>query len=90
MRVEQINKLYDILVITCGASERLRDSFVHEYSKSPYSDEWRFCGELGYGGKFRVNHNGVYVDYYNEDKTKQRDKIVSVANEQIDRLGLVT
>lgn len=48
------NKVYDILVAECGASDRPDDRqwFVCGQTREVVR-EWRFCGSLGFGGKFR-------------------------------------
>ena len=77
---QQANDVYDILVNTAGAHESMREPFVYEFSKEDHTREWRFGGKLGYGGKFRMNGNGVYVDCYLEDETKETIAIVETTN----------
>lgn len=81
---EQANKVYDILESTCQAYPGDRDSFVYEYtSEDRYhlSDEWRFSGALGFGGKFRFPR--MTVDCYQEDETPERLAMIEAANAQL-------
>lgn len=64
------NKVYDILIAECGAKEYWRENFVHCFQEG--CQEYRIQGSLGFGGKFRNNSNGVYVDMYPEDETPER------------------
>lgn len=48
-----------------------------------HSREWRFQGSLGFGGKLYVNSGRVYVGYYPEDRTAERDAAVERANARI-------
>ena len=48
--------------------------------------EWRFIGNLGFGGKFRNNGNRgnvPYVDCYPEDETPERLVMIERANERL-------
>lgn len=85
---EQANKVYDILVNDAGANDTPkmleRESFIFHVAVNPHpTTEYRFGGNLGWGGKFRNNgnyNNTPYVDYYKEDTTPERDAIVSNVN----------
>lgn len=76
------NKIYDILVNIGDASEDMRDSFIH-YFIGNFGEwgEWRFGGKLGMGGKYRTQRNTV--DYYYENTTQERDKIVEKINKEL-------
>jgi len=78
----QINRIYDVLVEFCEASEDARERrlFVENQLKPKPPSEWRFIGALGFGGKFWRN-NGVYVTCYKEDETPQRLKAIKKTNE---------
>lgn len=88
MGTDLINKIYDILETVCDASPRMREAFLYEFQKTKPCREWRFSGNLGFGGKFRLNNNGMYVDYYSEDETTQRNTIEATANEQLNALQI--
>lgn len=81
-----LNQIYDILVEECGANPNWRYNFVDAHL---YDDckEYRFQGLLGFGGKFR-SRNGIYVDYYPEDKNDVRDEIVRKTNEKLLRITI--
>lgn len=73
------NAIYDVLVAEVGAAESDRGAFVHHQTKHEECVEWRFCGSLGFGGKFW--RNGLwYVNCYSEDRTPERDKAMGKAN----------
>jgi hypothetical protein len=78
------NKVYDILVEECGADEYWRENFV--YSMNNDCKEYRFQGDLGFGGKMRNNCNGMYVDCYPNDETPARKAQIAAANKRIKEL----
>ena len=77
MTTEKANKIYDVLVSEGGASEFMRDAFVYAYKLDEIT-EWRFSGNLGFGGKYWSQDNSV--NYYSEDETKERDILVEKIN----------
>jgi hypothetical protein len=80
------NKVYDILVEECGAHESERSSFLFHQGEKDYPSEWRFCGKLGFGGKFWRNSGRLYVNCYNEDETLERLEAIKRANERLAKL----
>lgn len=51
--------------------------------------EYRFCGALGFGGKFRNNgnrDNTPYVDCYSEHETPARLQMIEAANRRLAEL----
>ena len=83
--------IYDVLIEAgATASESYRESFIQAFTredpKDPPPREWRFGGFLGFGGKFRYNSNGMYIDCYQEDENDRIREIISVANKQIANL----
>lgn len=83
---EQANAAYDILVREAGANgdHGERYSFVYHVSQSPRpTNEYRFGGKLGFGGKFRNNGNndGIpYVDCYREHLTPEVQAVIATTN----------
>lgn len=83
---DQADEAYTILVGHAGASDRdeSRRSFVYHVSECARpTDEYRFMGKLGFGGKFRNNGNndGIpYVDCYREDETPERNAAMITTN----------
>jgi hypothetical protein len=73
------NKVYDILVQECGAPELQRASFVHTQT-TEHCREWRFCGCLGFGGKFWNTNEKLYVNCYTEDETSERRTMIKRTN----------
>lgn len=79
---EKANKVYDLLVSIGGATENDRDDFVYHHCTSEYGCcEWRFCGKLGFGGKYRSTWNGV--TYYSEDETPEIKEVSKTLNEAL-------
>lgn len=87
MTEDRANKIYDILVNSGGAAEDMRDSFIYHHTDNKYGEsnevctEWRFCGKLGYGGKYRSDYNTV--DCYLEDETEEILKIIDEINKEL-------
>ena len=88
MKAEEFwNKVYDILVEECQAwnGEHDRAAFVGEQVREA-PREWRFCGSLGFGGKFWRNADRMYVNCYQEDETPSRLLTIKRANKRLDKL----
>jgi hypothetical protein len=82
---EFYHKVYDILTILGGAAEDFRDSFIFNFTKDKYkTDEWRFQGLLGFGGKYRAERN--QVDCYQEDENPMRIKLIIKMNKSLKKL----
>lgn len=79
---EFADKIWSALVEHVGAREDDRDLFIHAQMKAPPVSEWRFMGILGFGGKvYRgTRERRVYVDYYQENRTPDRDVAVERCN----------
>ena len=86
---DEANKVYDILIECAGARDTAdyRYAFVHHTTNESCA-EYRFMGALGRGGKFRNNHNGIYVDCYPESarENEARLAMVAAANERLNAL----
>jgi len=85
MTKEKANKVYDLLVSIGGAYEPERDDFIYHHTESNVDcSEWRFCGKLGFGGKYRSRYNKV--DCYIEDETPERIKLMDELNSALVRI----
>lgn len=85
MTAEQFSSVYDALVTIGGADESMRDNFIHHHTNEEYPcTEWRFCGHLGFGGKYRSRTNKV--DCYSEDETPTRAVIMANLNRALAKL----
>jgi hypothetical protein len=95
----QARAVLKILVEECGHrvfdSQRDGDAFVHAIKVAddphPFNicREYRFMGELGFGGKFRNNgnhENTPHVDCYREDETPARLAMIERANKRLAEL----
>ena len=93
---EQARTVRSILHEECGCrvDDRETEVFVRTI-KTEASDrenvchEYRFCGALGFGGKFRNNGNNEnvpHVDCYREDETPKRLAMIAAANKRLAEL----
>lgn len=78
-------RIWGILVNHAGAVDTdsnwvsFRQWFDRAFEKG--GDEYRFMGDLGFGGKFWLHRrDGMYVTCYPEDRTPERDTIVDATN----------
>ncbi len=76
------NKVFDVLVKYAGARESLRDDFVHNHP----CQEYRFQGNLGFGGKYYSRGNRVSC--YQEDETPERAQIIKQTNHHLTLLEI--
>lgn len=80
------NDIYDLLVKYCGAHDDAdtysRQSFVNTVIR-PGWVEFRFCGDLGFGGKIWHNSNKLYVTAYSEDETPIRLAAIEHVNRKL-------
>lgn len=94
-RVDLAIRIYDeVLIADCGAFEArgredntMRQQFVHWFAEGSPGREFRFQGDLGFGGKFwDVDRRPWTVSYYSEDRSVYRDTIEKVANDHLAEL----
>ena len=82
---EKANKIYDLLVSIGGAKESDRSDFIYLHCvHKPMCTEYRFCGKLGFGGKYRSFWNGV--TYYSEEETKERIEIKRILDIELNKI----
>ena len=83
---------WNILVTLGGAMPDEKERFVrlHEHPNKCGISEYRFCGILGFGGKFWVNCGPgscpVYVTCYPEDANQKRKRIIVNINSALNEL----
>ena len=78
--------VFDVLHDLGGAPERLRENFVTVHLGQPYLlDEYRFQGELGFGGKYW--HKTNRVSCYSEDETPGRLALIDRLNSELAVIG---
>lgn len=93
----QARRVLAILVEECGHrvhdprdATRLIESIITPQPDGGYvCNEYRFCGALGFGGKFCNNgnrDNTPYVDCYREDETPARLQMIEAANKRLAEL----
>jgi hypothetical protein len=71
------DKVWTILVEECGVPEREREIFIFLIGMDDIT-EYRFCGNLGFGGKFWPNK--FEVNCYQEDENEERRTAMEKAN----------
>lgn len=83
----QARAVLKILVEECGhriIDPRDGDSFVRSIVGG--CTEFRFCGALGFGGKFKAWNDQPYVDCYPEHETPARLAMIEAANRRLAEL----
>lgn len=87
---DQAKSVLTILEQECGYRHGDADYFVRYITDSKHPClEFRFCGALGFGGKFRNNGNRndtPYVDCYKEHETPERTAMIKRANARLAQL----
>ena len=84
--MEFFDKVYNVLIQFGGCNERGRFDFVYHHARSSEPcDEYRFCGNLGFGGKYRRRTNTV--DCYREDETPERIQAIDRLNTELAKLS---
>ena len=78
------DKIFDILIREAGAYESERVNFT--FAQRDGCTEYRFCGYLGFGGKFWNYLDKWYVTCYKEDETPERLEIINRTNEALQKL----
>lgn len=86
LTTEQATEVYAALVAHAGARPNEDDvgGFVYELTRQHPTNEYRFGGALGHGGKFRFPR--MSVDCYPEDETPERVSMIAATNEALDAL----
>jgi hypothetical protein len=85
----QATSIYDILVEDCGAPEPMREMFITYITTSTGMREFRYQGNLGFGGKFYASSWGRWrTDCYEEDKDAARRAMIERANRRLSKLWM--
>lgn len=79
--------VWDVLVEICGASERMWPQFEYHF---PGCREFRFQGDLGFGGKVWADRHRVYVTCYPEHETPAISAKIQQANAALAQLGVTS
>ncbi len=69
------NLVFDLLRQEVGAEEKDREDFLSYLAKSSDYKEFRFCGDLGLGGKFYLTRHDWRVNFYKEDSNARREAL---------------
>lgn len=81
--------IYDVLIEHAGAWEADRASFMRNW---PECREFRFQGDLGFGGKIWYSHDRrgayAYVACYSEDLNDDRQRIIDDVNKRLAEIPL--
>lgn len=83
---EQAEALYDILVEECGANPDPHEKWSYAryaIAEETMASEYRFQGNLGFGGKIKNNSGRVYVCCYREHETPARLEMMARADARI-------
>jgi hypothetical protein len=84
MTPETATKIYDILIEECGEVDCgwTRSDFLSVLANENFR-EYRFQGDLGFGGKLYRDHRKLWVNCYREDETPERLEMIRRANERL-------
>jgi hypothetical protein len=88
MSPEKANQVYDLLISKVGADEADRTAFAHEFKKTFHTKEWRYQSSMGFGGKFRTNENGVYIDCYQENESPEINLLIRQINRTLAAMNI--
>ena len=80
-----LNSVYDALVKIGGASESMRENFILCHQHNIGCEEYRFMGELGFGGKYWSRTNRVTC--HSGDETPKRLAIIRELNDALAKLS---
>lgn len=80
---EKAKAVYEILIEVCEASAREKDDFVYTHTRNGCS-EWRFQGNLGFGGKYWSGRNAVSC--YPEHLNPNTEQIIEKANKLLSEI----
>jgi hypothetical protein len=86
MTESRAHRVFDLLERFAKADPDKRTQFVRYTVDNHDHGEFRFIGNLGFGGKFYSTHGRWYVGCYNEDQTTERAQIIVVLNYLIDQI----
>jgi hypothetical protein len=92
MSREVAGRIYDILE-EIGARSDMRDIFVYSHITDEFQREWRFQGQLGFGGKFWNEYSYFDKKYewrvscYSEDENRKRLEIITAVNRKLKDLA---
>ena len=88
MTKEIADRVYDILT-EIGAAPYMRDAFIETHARDEFQIEWRFQGQLGFGGKFWNEYSYGQKKYqwrvscYSEDENRKRLEIIKETNDKL-------
>lgn len=82
---EQANELWSCIVESCKATEDDRDAFIWCMTEEKPSNEFRFGGLLGSGGKLFIG-KPPYVSCYQEDSNIFRENIIEQTNQELKKI----
>lgn len=77
--------IWAVLVSECGKRDDRLDRVEFE-THFPECREFRFMGALGFGGKVWWNNGRLYVTCYPENRTPERERMITAANKRLAEL----
>ena len=88
LTIAQAEAVYAVLMDHCAASPALRDEFIRYVTGAGGFYEFRFMGNLGFGGKFNNKTQGApwYVTCYPGDSTPERREVIANVNALLDEI----
>ena len=81
IRKKFFTEIYNILIKNCDANLEELEEFVLYNAKKTIYPEWRFQGNLGFGGKYYASTNRISC--YSEDLNPDTLKILEKTNNEL-------
>jgi hypothetical protein len=78
-----LDAIYDLLYEHCKAPWGLKNSFIQSFSdhSKSYPKEFRYQGNMGFGGKIYMDGTKIWIGCYKEDETPERLATICKVNE---------
>lgn len=87
---EVFGKAYDILVAHCGVRDTtMKSAFINAFTDMEWkhrTTEWRFQGCIGFGAKFMLGNDRIYIDCYPEERNETNDALINKVNKLLAEL----
>jgi len=85
MLPDDVVQIFAVLVNRCDC-DRDHGPALIRYLLENKNGEYRFQGNLGFGGKLYFNNDKCYVSCYSNDESPKRLEIIRVVNEEISKI----
>jgi len=78
---EFYSRCWNVLIKHAGVNNSMKNHFIYCMLIEEHpTNEYRFGGVFGMGGKFWRHNSKIYINYYHEDRSSKLDKVQSLIN----------